>query len=125
MALIKTSDGYLVNPYWCTTDWFIRVTDDEFVIGVRVGRRDTSDKTIQTRMRSCLRHELVKGRVDKVVIRESGVFIREGGGFNYKPAGISNLLVADVMDINKELMSSGLEIRGESVDGTNLIWNNK
>jgi len=124
MALIycKTEglETYLVDPYWCAEDWFIKCSDDELVIGVLSGRSNTMDKTLMTRMRRTLRILKIKGRVglgDDIVWRESGVFrVSEGGDgfrYSYKSAGVCNLVLNGPVTVDlSDYLDHGMKIEG-------------
>ncbi len=127
MSLILMADYYLVNPYWCSDNWFINCTDDELVIGVQVKRINTMDGTLWTRLRRVLREIGVKGSVPKKIYRETGMFRRvEGGDISYfnLNAGICDLKLDGpiTVDIGKYL-DHGQVIKGIGDLGNHTLWN--
>lgn len=133
MSLINFKYGdcnyYIVNGYWCDSDWFINCTDEELIIGVLIKRVNTIDGTLWTRIRRTLRNLKIKGTVPKVVYRDSGMFReinKEGRYFDYSSlsAGICDLTLDGPIsvDLNKYL-DHGQVIKGIADLTNHILWN--
>ena len=133
MALIYCklgeSKAYLVNPYWCDENWFIKCTDDELIIGVTAGRVDIKNKTLMTRMRKVLRDLGIRGKPIGSVYWDSSVFRREEGGrhiYMSRRAGICDLsLKGPIRDNFAKYLDHGSIISGMADLENQTIYNKK
>ena len=124
---IDGADFFLVNPCWCGKDWFLKATEDECVIGIRIIRQDITDKTLATRMRSCLRQLRVRGKLVGNIYRDTGVFRDIKGGekiYTQGKAGICDVhLIGKIITDLMRYLDHGDLISGYSDLENQIIWN--